>query len=143
MRSSNKKFNDDDFSDQFTMIGLLGAIMTQAIVDAYKGNKKQREEALLFFRSKEYLETVVGGFRDFRVKFSEFFEGCDGSFVTVADIIQQGGAERLYRACRAVPLVEGGIQKKHLFILKDKKLAPAPAHGVKGMATSKPLQIAI
>ncbi len=142
MRKRNKKFNDDDFSDEFTMIGLVGAVMTQAIVDAYKGSKKQREEALLFFRSEEYLETVVEGFRDFRVKFSEFFQGCDGSFATVADIIQQGGAERLYRSCRAIPIVEGGIQKKHLFVLKNKKLAPVPSHGVKGMLT-KPIQIAI
>jgi len=123
------------------MIGLLGAIVTQAIVDAYKGNKRQREEALKFFRSEEYHKTIVSGFRNFRVKFEDFFQGCDGSFATIAAIVERGGAERLYRACRAVPIVEEGIQKKSLFYLKGHKLAPAPTHGVKGML-GKPIQIA-
>jgi hypothetical protein len=133
----------DDFADEYTLVGLCGAILAQIIVDVYKGSKKQREDALTFLRSEEYREVVVQNFRKYKVRFSQFFKEVEGSFDNIAAILdKKGGAEQLYKACSAIPLIEGGIQQKALYVLKKGKLKPVPTHGVKGMA-GRPLQLAI
>jgi len=135
--------SDDDFTDEFTLVGLCGAILAQIIVDVYKGSKKQREDALRFLKSEEYREVVVQNFRNYNVRFSQFFKEVDGSFDNIVAILdKEGGAEQLYKSCSAIPLIEGGIQDKSLYVLTKGKLKPAPAHGVKGMA-GRPLQLAI
>ena len=133
----------DDFADEYTLVGLCGAILAQIIVDVYKGSKKQQEDALTFLKSEEYREVVVQNFRKFKVRFSQFFKEIDGSFDNIAAILdKEGGAEQLYKSCSAIPLIEGGIQQKALYVLKKGKLKPVPTHGVKGMAGG-PLQLAI
>jgi hypothetical protein len=135
--------SDDDFTDEYTLVGLCGAILAQIIVDVYKGSKKQREDALKFLKSKEYKEVIIENFRNYKVRFSQFFKEVDGSFDSIVAILDKvGGAEQLYKSCSAIPLIEGGIQDKSLYVLKKGKLKPAPAHGVKGMA-GRPLQLAI
>ncbi len=135
--------SDDDFTDEYTLVALCGAILAQIIVDVYKGSKKQREEALKFLKSEEYREVIVQNFRNYKVRFSQFFKEVDGSFDNIVAILdKEGGTEQLYKSCSAIPLIEGGIQDKSLYVLTKGKLKPAPVHGVKGMA-GRPLQLAI
>lgn len=133
----------DNYTDGFTLVGLCGAILAQIIVDVYKGSKRQREDGLRFLNSEEYREVVVENFRNYKVRFSQFFKDVDGSFDNILAILdREGGAEQLYKSCSAIPLIEGGIQQKALYILKKGKLKPAPAHSAKGLA-GRPLQLAI
>ncbi len=139
-----KKFDDDSFTDDFVIIGLLGSIIVQMLIDVYKGSKLQKERAMAFFRSEEYKDVIVEDFRTFNVKFATMFPGCDGSFHAIADILERdGGPELLYKACRAVPLVEGGVQGKALYVRKGNKLVPLPAFGAKGLTGRKVIQLAL
>ena len=66
--------SDDDFTDEYTLVGLCGAILAQIIVDVYKGSKKQREDALKFLKSKEYKEVIIENFQELQsASFSSVF----------------------------------------------------------------------
>ena len=134
---------DNNFTDEYSLVGLCGAILAQIIMDVYKGSKKQREAALRFLKSEEYRDVIVENFRSYKVRFSQFFKDVDGSFDDIFAILdREGGAEQLYKSCSAIPLIEEGIEQKSFYVLKKGKLKPAPAHGVKGIA-GRPLQLAI
>lgn len=127
-------FDDNKYTDEYTILGLYGAIMGQMIIDSYKGNRRQRESSVDFFKSKDFRDVVVEAFRSFNVKFSTVFSMA-GEFGKVGDILESpGGSELLYHSCSLIPLVEAGISTAALFVRKGKKkFAPVPKRGVKAI----------